>query len=283
MKQNIQKFKNIPQKLLEIPDRPKELYIEGEMPGNEYKFLSVIGSRKFTSYGKDVCESLIESLKGFPIVIISGLALGIDSIAHESAIKNGLKTIAIPGSGLSEKSIYPRTNFHLSRKILDSGGCLISEFAPDFKATTWSFPRRNRIMAGLSDAVLLIEAEEKSGTLITARLAMEYNRDVLVVPGSIFSKNSSGTNRLIKDGAHPVLSANDILQMLGFKEQNKVEKEYHDCNDDELHVLGMLYEPTPKEILMQKYDGDISKLNMILTLLEIKGHIKETFGEIRKV
>lgn len=283
MKQNIQKFKNIPQKLLEISDPPKELYIEGEMPGNEYKFLSVIGSRKFTSYGKDVCESLIESLKGFPIVIISGLALGIDSIAHESAIKNGLKTIAIPGSGLSEKSIYPRTNFHLSRKILDSGGCLISEFAPDFKATTWSFPRRNRIMAGLSDAVLLIEAEEKSGTLITARLAMEYNRDVLVVPGSIFSKNSSGTNRLIKDGAHPVLSANDILQMLGFKEQNKVEKEYRDCNDDELHVLGMLYEPTPKEILMQKYDGDISKLNMILTLLEIKGHIKETFGEIRKV
>ncbi|MCC7469768.1 MAG: DNA-protecting protein DprA [Bacteroidetes bacterium] len=283
MKQNIQKFKNIPQKLLEISDPPKELYIEGEMPGNEYKFLSIIGSRKFTSYGKDVCESLIESLKGFPIVIISGLALGIDSIAHESAIKNGLKTIAIPGSGLSEKSIYPRTNFHLSRKILASGGCLISEFAPDFKATTWSFPRRNRIMAGLSDAVLLIEAEEKSGTLITARLAMEYNRDVLVVPGSIFSKNSSGTNRLIKDGAHPVLSANDILQMLGFKEQNKVEKEYRDCNDDELHVLGMLYEPTPKEILMQKYDGDISKLNMILTLLEIKGHIKETFGEIRKV
>lgn len=283
MSQDIRKLEGLPDKLTELPDPPKELYIEGELPKEDLKYLAIVGSRKHTSYGKDACQQIIEGLAGYPIVIVSGLALGIDTVAHETAMRVGLKTMAIPGSGLSDKVLYPRSNYSLSRQILKTGGCLLSEFKPDFRATLWSFPQRNRIMAGISDAVLLIEAEEKSGTLITARLAMEYNRDVLVVPGTIFSSTSVGTNKLIKDGAHPCLSSKDVLEILGFKESVIIEKSYSDCSDDEKEILKLLYEPTPKEILMQKYTGSVTELNTLLTLLEIKGHIKETMGEIRKV
>lgn len=284
MIQKIKVLSTIPQKLQEISDPPKKLYLEGELPKNpELKYLAVVGSRNFTTYGKMACEQIIAGLAGYPIVIISGLALGIDAIAHESAMKNGLLTMAIPGSGISEKAISPKTNFHISRKILEKGGCILSEFEPEFTATVWSFPRRNRIMAGLSDAVLLIEAQEKSGTLITARLAMEYNRDVLVVPGEIFSKTSIGTNKLIKEGAHPCLGSKEVLEILGFKEQENSGKSYDNCTPEELAILELLYEPMPKEMLMQKYKGSATDLNMFLSLLEIKGHIMETMGEIRKI
>lgn len=278
MSQNIENL-NIPEKLKEIPDSPKKLFIEGSLPDGEFKYLAVVGSRKYTPYGKSACEKIIGELRGQPIIIVSGLALGIDSIAHEEAIKNNLKTIAIPGSGLDKSVLYPKTNYALSRKIINSGGCLISEFEPKFKATTWSFPQRNRIMAGLCDAVLLIEAEEKSGTLITARLAMEYNRDVLVVPGSIFSKNSTGTNRLIKDGAHPVTGSEDVLNILGLDAKTK-ERDYKDCSDVEKSVLKLLENPKSKEELFNLFDGEISELNMAISLLEIKGYIKESTGEI---
>ena len=120
------------------------------------------------------------------------LLLGIDSIAHRSALDAGLKTIAVPGSGLDDDALYPREHLQLAREIVEKGGALVSEYEPDFKATTWSFPRRNRIMAGLSKAVLVVEAERPSGTLITARLALDYGRDVFAVPGSIFSETSRG-------------------------------------------------------------------------------------------
>src|SRR3989344_5297892 len=151
---------NFPPQLLEIPQPPKELFI--------------VGSRKYTTYGKEACEKLIEGLRGYPIVIVSGLALGIDSIAHKKALDVGLTTIAFPGSGLDPKVLYPATNAHLAERIVEAGGAVISEFEPDFRATPWSFPQRNRLMAGISDAVLVIEAEQKSGTLITSRLATEY-------------------------------------------------------------------------------------------------------------
>lgn len=283
MAQIIKKLESLPRRILEIPDKPKELYIEGQYPDENLKFLAIVGSRKYTSYGKDVCEKIIRELRDYPIVVVSGLALGIDSIAHEEAIKNNIKTVAVPGSGLSEKVLYPRTNFNLSRKILRSNGCLVSEFKPDFKATNWSFPQRNRIMAGLCDAVLVIEAEEKSGTLITARLAMEYNRDVLVVPGQIFSKNSTGTNKLIKDGAHPVTCVSDILNILGLKENTQNDKNYEDCSEEEKEILLLLKSPISKEELLFICGKDITTLNMILSLLEIKGYIKETMGEIKRL
>lgn len=284
MEYEIKKFDKIPKNLTEINQIPKNLFYQGEFPdGPEIKYLSIVGSRKFTNYGKDACEAIISGLAGYPIVIVSGLALGIDTIAHTTALKVGLKTIAIPGSGLSEKVLYPKSNLSLRNAILKSGGCMLSEFPEDFKATNWSFPQRNRIMAGLSDAVLIIEAEEKSGSLITARLGLEYNRDVLVLPGSIFSPTSSGTNKLLKDGAYPCLGAKEILEILGFKEQNNNLKTYDDCGKEEKEILDLLYEPMPKELLLQKYQGESKDLNMYLSLLEIKGHIKETLGEIRKV
>lgn len=283
MPQIIKLVKEIPEKLREINDPPKKLYMEGEFPGPNYKYLAVVGSRNLTTYGKLACEKIISGLAGYPIVIVSGLALGIDAVAHESALRTGLKTVAIPGSGISEKAIAPRTNFVLSREILKRGGCVMSEFEPDAITANWMFPRRNRIMAGIADAVLLIEAKEKSGTLITARLAMEYNRDVLVVPGEIFSENSKGTNKLLLDGAHPCLGAKEVLEMLGFKERELVEKTYDDCTDIEKKVLELLYEPMSKESLMQTYPGSVTELNMALSLLELKNHIKETMGEIRKI
>lgn len=284
MPQIIKIISNIPEKLEEINDPPKKLYIEGELPKDtNLKYLAVVGSRNFTTYGKLACERIIDGLAGYPIVIVSGLALGIDAIAHESALRNKLITIAMPGSGIAEKVISPRTNYLLSREILKRGGCIISELEPEMSGANWTFPRRNRLMAGLCDAVLLIEAKEKSGTLITARLAMEYNRDVLVVPGEIFSETSKGTNKLLKDGAHPCLGAKEVLEMLGFKEQEKIEKTYDDCTDIEKKLLDLLYEPAPKESLLLRYDGSATDFNMALSLLELKGHIKETMGEIRKV
>ncbi|MBX2866739.1 DNA-processing protein DprA [Candidatus Kaiserbacteria bacterium] len=210
-----------PPYLCEIPDPPEQLYVRGKLPPSDTTYLAVVGSRKYTEYGRRVVETLIQDLRGHNICIVSGLALGIDALAHEAALQNNLHTIAVPGSGLDDSVLYPKTNRRLAERILESGGALLSEFEPTFKATRWSFPRRNRIMAGLSHAVLIIEAEEKSGTLITARMAADYNRDVLVVPGDIFSKNSHGTHQFLKLGATPVTCADDILDALSFDRNTK--------------------------------------------------------------
>ena len=273
-----------PKSLLEIPQPPENLYIAGSLPEEDYIYLCIVGSRKFTSYGKEACEKIIEGLKGYPIVIVSGLALGIDSIAHKKALSVGLKTLVFPGSGLSLRAMYPKTNALLAEEIVRDGGCLISEFEPDFKATLWSFAKRNRLMAGISKAVLIIEAEEKSGTMITARLATEYNRDVLAVPGSIFSPNSKGTNKLIRLGATPVTSSIDVLDALGFNiEKDTVHqaKLFEDLSEEEQKVIDILREPIPKDELIKKLKLPIHEANTLLSVLEIKGLIKEELGEIR--
>ena len=195
--------KDFPKALLEIPQPPEDLWIIGELPPEDLIYLCVVGSRRNTTYGREACEKIIAGLKGYPIVIVSGLAMGIDAIAHKKALSVGLKTLVFPGSGLSPKAMYPKTNVMLAEEIIRQGGCLISEFEPNFMATLWGFARRNRLMAGISKATLIIEAEERSGTLITARLTTEYNRDLLVVPGSIFSPNSKGTNKLLHQGGKP--------------------------------------------------------------------------------
>jgi len=273
-----------PEALLEIPQPPENLYILGELPPKDLIYLCVVGSRKFTSYGKEVCEKLITGLKGYPIVIVSGFAMGIDTIAHKKAMQIGLKTMVFPGSGLSDEAIYPKTNIRMKKEIIENGGCLISEFEPDFKATQWSFPMRNRLMAGISKAVLIIEAEEKSGTLITARLTTEYNRDLLVVPGSIFSQNSKGTNNLLRLGATPITSVEDLLDALGFekeKDEDKQAKLFEDSLPEEKMVLKLLREPIPRDDLIRKMKMPISSANSLLSVMEIKGLIKEEFGEIR--
>ncbi len=273
----------IPKILREISDPPEKLYVQGMLPSASTKILCVVGSRKYTQYGKDVCEKLISGLRGYDITIISGLALGIDAIAHKSALDAGLKTVAVPGSGLDPSVLYPSTHKQLAEKILEAGGALISEFEPEFRATPYSFPQRNRIMAGMSHAVLVIEAEIKSGTLITSKFATEYNRDVLTVPGSIFSKNSVGPNMLIRLGATPIRNSEDILEALGFKinevPQN-LELKYSDCSEEELLVIKILHEPLEKDELIRQMKMSVSKASVVISVMEIKGLIKESMGEI---
>lgn len=204
-----------PKLLFEIPQPPTQLNYRGALPDPKLKLLSVVGSRHHTPYGKEAVDHLIKGLSGYNIGIVSGLALGIDSLAHQAAIDNGLYTLAIPGGGLSDQVIYPRRHLPLAHQILEAGGGLLSEYDPDFHVTNWSFPQRNRLVAGISHATLVIEAGEKSGSLITARMAADYNREVLVVPGSIFSETSKGTHQFLKLGARAVTEAADILEALG--------------------------------------------------------------------
>ena len=275
-----------PKVLLEIPQPPENLWYIGELPDEKLIYLCVVGSRKFTSYGKEACEKIIEGLKGYPFAIVSGFAMGIDTIAHRKAMQVGLKTVVFPGSGLSDSAMYPKTNVQLIREVVKNGGCLFSEFEPEFKATQWSFPMRNRLMAGLSRAVLVIEGEEKSGTMITARLATEYNRDVFAVPGSIFSPNSKGTNRLIKQGATPITCADDVLEALGFeikKDEQKQASLFLDLSPEEKMILKLLREPVPRDDLIRATKMPTSTANTILSVMEIKGIIKEELGEIRLV
>ena len=275
---------NIPKDLLEIPQPPEKLYLWGNLPPEDTIHLAVVGSRKCTTYGKDAVRKLIAGLKGYPIAIVSGLAQGIDATSHEAALENGLFAIAFPGSGISDTALSYHPNRKLMEKIISSGGCLVSEFEPDFKATLWSFPMRNRLVASISKAALIIEAEEKSGTLITARMALDYNREVLAVPGSIYSPNSKGTNRLIRQGATPITCSEDILEALGFKTDKKSKQKnlFEDANLEEKNVLKILREPLPRDELIRALGMPIQRANSLLSIMEIKGLIKEEMGEIRQ-
>lgn len=274
---------NIPKILQEIPQPPKKFYIAGELPPEGTVCLCVVGSRKATNYGKDACRKLISGLQGYPIAIVSGLAIGIDSIAHETALANGLFPMAFPGSGISEKSLYPISNLRLAERIIEAGGCVISEFPPEMKAELYTFPMRNRLMAGISKASLIIEAQEKSGTLITARLALDYNREVLAVPGPINSENSKGVNKLIRGGATPITCSEDILEALGFKidETKKQESLFAEASEDEKKVLKLLADPQPRDDLIRLMNRPTAESNALLSIMEIKGLIKEELGEIR--
>ncbi len=272
-----------PPLLGEIPDPPKKLFIRGILPAPETKYLCVVGSRRFSPYGKDVCERLIAGLTGYPIAIVSGLALGIDAIAHRGAMRSGLPTLAVPGSGLDERVLYPRAHVGLSREIVAEGGALLSEYESDFKATDWSFPQRNRIMAGISHATLIIEAGEKSGTLITARLAMEYNRDVLVVPGPLFSPFCAGSNTLLRQGATAVTSAENILDALhiAVAEKNASQECAH-LGEEERVLLSALDEPRSRDEIVRATGLSPSRASILLTKLELDGFVVERLGKIEK-
>lgn len=275
--------KDLPEQLRQIPDVPNGLYIRGILPPKDTKLLCIVGARAYTQYGKELCEKLVAGLRGRNVAIVSGLALGIDVIAHKAALENGLPTIAIPGSGLNNNVLYPPANRKVAERILETGGCLLSEFEPDFIATPWAFPQRNRIMAGLCQAVLIIEAEIKSGTLITGKLALDYNRDVLIVPGSVFSKNSEGPHYLLNEGARAVTNENDLLDALGFEIETKGARSYKDCSMNELKILELLKAPKHKDQLMREIGLQISEVNILLSMLELKGHISHYLGLVRRV
>ena len=273
--------KDFPELLKQINDPPEKMRIIGQLPKTE-KYLAVVGSRKYSEYGKAVCQKLIEGLRDYSITIVSGLALGQDGIAHRAALKTGLPTVAVPGSGLGEKVLYPSSHRDLAEEIIDSGGAMISEFADDFIATPYSFPQRNRIMAGMSDATLVIEAELKSGTLITSKYAIEYNRDVFTVPHSIFSKTSEGPHMLLRLGATPITQSSDIITALGLRPRDELlqVRDYSDCSTDERELIDILHEPLSRDEIIRRLGKPVYVTQTILATMEIKGLIEEVMGEI---
>lgn len=203
-------------KFSKLSQKPERLYLLGDFPSEKYKYLTIVGSRKHSTYGAKAVKMLVQGLAHYPIVIVSGLAVGLDSLAHEAAISAGLTTLAIPGSGLADSVLYPPSRRGLARRILGNGGALLSPFPPEHPSTKWTFPVRNELMAAMSHATLVVEAARKSGTLITAHLALNMGRDVMVVPGNIFESLSYGPHMLMRRGATPVTSSYDILEGLGF-------------------------------------------------------------------
>jgi len=270
--------------LLEIPEPPKQLWYNGVLPGNDLTLLAVVGSRKYTSYGKQAVDYLIKGLAGYPIGIVSGLALGIDALAHESALTHGLYTLAVPGSGLDDSVLYPASHKNLADKIIKAGGGFVSELSPTTPAAPWTFPRRNRIIAGLCRATLLIEAGEKSGTLITARLTVDYNRELLAVPGSIFSSNCAGTHQFIKLGATLVTSGADILDALNIKNEIKTKTlPLLNLTTEENKVINLLSEPLDRDTLLRALTLPVSEANILLMQMEMTNLITYESPHYRKL
>lgn len=274
----------LPPRLREIPDCPKSLYIEGILPDKETIYLAVVGSRKMSAYGRRVCEQLVSGLRGAPIAIVSGLALGIDSVAHEAALAAGIPTIAVLPSGLAPSVLYPAAHRNLARRIVERGGALVSEYAPEEKPRHWTFLARNRIVAGLSFATLVIEAPERSGALVTARLALEYNREVLAVPHPIESETGAGTNALIRRGATLIRSSLDILDSLNLVSDAPTSTlPLIELTEDERLLYEALAHAKERGELQEETGLSQQQLNVAISLLVIKGAIKEELGKLVRI
>jgi DNA processing protein len=270
-----------PRLLQEIPSAPYLLYIKGEVDFNT-PMISIVGSRKHTDYGSQVAYALAKKLAQAGIVVVSGMAYGIDSIAHRGALDGGGQTIAVLGNSLDDKHIYPVSNFNLSREII-ANGCLLSDYPIETPAgIPGNFPARNRLIAGLSLGTLVIEANEKSGTLITANLALEFNREVFAVPGSIFSPQSQGTHNLIRSGAKIVTSIQDILEEFSFEKNtpsSQIPIRTTD-NPEEICLLQILSTtPIHIDILAKRSKLGTVTVSSTLSLMEIKGWVKNIGGQ----
>lgn len=273
-----------PANLRFIENSPKVLYVKGQLKLEDSISISIVGSRKSTSYGKWVAEKITTELSELGVTIISGLAKGIDTYAHINAIKNNARTIAVLGSGVD--IIYPQSNRELYYKIQENG-CIISEFPLGTQPFQYNFPQRNRIISGLSLGVVVVEAREKSGSLITAHHAIEQGREVFAVPGNINSLYSKGTNLLIKDGAKIVTSIEDIIEEIPQLKANysncikRKKLDYSQFSTDEIKVLKCIADgPVHCDVIVQKTGINITEINSILTILEIKGAVKQLPGRI---
>jgi DNA processing protein len=272
-----------PPLLREIPEPPARLRLWGNPINLDNKLLVVVGSRKYSHYGREACEQLILGLAGHPITIVSGLALGIDGIAHKTAMRAGLQTVSFPGSGLDRSVLHPRSHYPLAQEIVENGGGILSEYDDLMPAGVWTFPKRNRIMAGLAHATIVIEAEKRSGTLITSRLATEYNREVGVVPGPISSPTSEGPHMLARLGAAIIRDSHDILELLGLESEGQpVLMSTEDLTAEEKIFIKVLGTPCSRDELIRRARVNVSQANAVLSLMEIKGLIKEEMGEVRK-
>lgn len=273
---------NYPIGLKSLYDNPKVLYIKGKIDYDKVT-MAIVGSRKATSYGKWACEKFTKELVDLGITIVSGLASGIDTIAHRTTIDHGGKTIGVLGNGID--IIYPKRN-HSLYKDMEESGAIITEFPPGTPPMAFNFPQRNRIISGLSRGVIVIEAQEKSGSLITAHHALDQGKDVFALPGNINSIFSSGTNKLIKDGAKPLLDIDDIIEeIIELQEmillKNKKEINYLNYSETEIKIIKMIEEsPMHSDTIAYKVGIDISTVTGILTVLELKGVIKELSGRV---
>lgn len=263
---------NYPLRLLEIATPPTILYVKGDISGLENS-LAIVGTRKYTPYGARIAEKISRELSEAGIPIISGLALGIDSIAHRGCLDGKSKTIAVLGGGISAQALYPKTNQSLANAIIASGGALISEFPPKSKPRKENFVLRNRIVSGIARGILVIEAPIKSGTMTTVKYALEQNRDVFAIPGNIDVKNSEGTNQLIKQGAYLVTQAEDILNVFGL-EIIKRELDLSQFEPEQREILQYLVQtPLNIEKLAQLTNQEVMDIMATLSILELSGVI----------
>lgn len=262
-----------PELLKQIYDPPAVIFYKGELPDPNRKHVAVVGSRKATDYGKRATDDIVRPLAQHGTVIVSGLAYGIDATAHQATLEVQGTTLAILGSGLDDENIYPSAHRSLVSRILSSGGAVISEFPIGTPPLKQNFPFRNRIISGLSHGTLVVEAAIKSGSLITARAALEQNRDVFAVPGSIHAPLSEGPNTLIKEGATPVTHAADIL---GFEPIKDPGVPLYKPTTEVEQILFDLLGQTPLHIdeLIRKSELKPSKIASTLTFMEMKGGVR---------
>ena len=261
--------------LASIAKAPNTLYYCGELPSTPVKSVAIVGSRKPTPYGKSVTEKIVHALAEHNVTIISGLALGIDSIAHKAALKFNTPTIAVMARGLN--GIYPASHFSLSREIVKAGGALISTYPADMPAQPYHFLERNRIISGLSSIVIVTEAAVKSGTLNTASHALEQGKDVFAVPGNITSPMSAGCNRLIRQGAQPLIDTSDILSALGIKSQKTTPQiPVRKNKTEQLIINAILAGAKDTNQIINTTNISPSSIFVTLSTLEIAGIIESS-------
>lgn len=279
-KQNIQCVSleqiEYPHLLKKIHTPPPLLYYRGRLPSSADPLLTVVGTRRISPYGNLAIEQLLKPVVAAGIGIVSGLAFGVDAACHALTVKGGGYTLAVLGSGVDR--ITPAGNDHIGRSILAAGGCIMSEFAPGQEGYPSNFPRRNRLLAGLSPFTLVIEAAEKSGALITARCALDENRDVGAVPGQIDAPTSLGCLQLIKDGAQAVTKAEDILQYYGISLETPAKPCQLTTEESQFtRHLGRL--PQTLDAIMVKTRLEHTAILAMLTQLEIRGIVRQIPGQ----
>ena len=264
-----------PSRLREIYDYPPLLYVRGSLLPEDEWCIAVVGTRRATVYGKQVTEEIVTDLSRSRITIVSGLAKGIDTIAHQSALTTGGRTIAVFGCGLD--MVYPAENTELARSIMHKGA-LISEYPLGTRPKAENFPRRNRIMSGMSLGILVTEADETSGAMITANLALEHNREVFAIPGSIISPASRGTNRLIQEGAKLVRDYKDILEELNLTTvayQIEMQEVIPASETESLLLKQLCAEPVHIDAICRDSGLPAATVSSTLTMMELKGLVKQ--------
>ena len=262
-----------------IPDPPKKLFIRGKLPAKRVKTVAIVGTRKPSAYGREIATKIASECAKNGIVVVSGLALGIDSIAHRAAIDSGGKTIAVLANGVDK--IYPRSHEDLGQKILQTNGAILSEYPNNTPARPWQFLARNRIVSGLADAVVIIEAASRSGTLSTANHALDQGKEIFAVPGNITSPLSAGCNQLIKNGANPLTSVEDLLDFLIPNRFEKQTQLFKGDTREENVILEFLSKngTTSSDVIIKQTKLSASEFNQAITMLELKGLVLNNGGE----